>query len=316
MKYSTSATRNHMPHERSMAIADAERIEADFMSHYVSSATGRVKSRLGTATMRIGGGVALSMRHDVTGYWSKALGFGFTEPITEKLMSHVLAFYEAEGTAGAVIQIAPSVLPPNWADICVHNGIQAGSPWVKLACPTTDFVPADQTLLRVGPVFPADAEEWASTTLRGFGMPEDGLADMMAASVHEYSEFRPFAAWDGDEMVGTANLYVRGEIGSLNSAATLLGHQNQGAQSALVAARAKAAADEGCRWLVAETGVPEEGTRSPSLNNLVRAGFRPLYERQNWNWRPPTAPGEHGTGRHAASTDTRTRAAGAGASQV
>jgi GNAT superfamily N-acetyltransferase len=184
-----------MSQEQSMVIADAdaERIEADFMSHYVSSATGPVKSRLGTATMRIGGGVALSMRHDVTGYWSKAL-FG------DRLN-------EAES--------------------------------------------------------PADAEEWASTTLRGFGMPEEGLADMMAASVHEYSHFRPFAAWDGDEMVATANLYLRGEIGSLNSAATLPGHQNQGVQSALVAARAKAAADEGCRWLVAETGVLEEGRAIP-----------------------------------------------------
>ena len=296
-----------MSQEESMVIADAdaERIEADFMSDYVSSAAGSVKSRLGTATMRIGGGVALSMRHDVTGYWSKALGFGFTQPITEELISHVLAFYRAERTAGAVIQIAPSVLPPNWDDICVHNGIQAGSPWVKMACPTVDFVPADQTQLRVGPVSRADAEEWASTTLRGFGMPEDGLADMMVASVHEYSHFRPFAAWDRDEMVATANLYLRGEVGSLNSAATLPGHQNQGAQSALVAARAKAAADEGCRWLVAETGVPEEGTRNPSLNNLVRAGFRPLYERQNWNWRRPADSDEHGLGRHVAPISTQ-----------
>ena len=176
---------------------------------------------------------------------------------------------------------------------------------VKMACPTVDFVPADQTQLRVGPVSRADAEEWASTTLRGFGMPDDGLADMMVASVHEYSHFRPFAAWDGDEMVATANLYLRGEVGSLNSAATLPGHQNQGAQSALVAARAQTAADEGCRWLVAETGLPEEGTRNPSLNNLLRAGFRPLYERQNWNWRRPEDSDEHGLGRHVAPISTQ-----------
>ena len=66
-----------------------------------------MKSELGIATLRISGGVALSMRHDVTGYWSKALGFGFEEPVTEELIGRVLAFYRAERTPGAVIQIAP-----------------------------------------------------------------------------------------------------------------------------------------------------------------------------------------------------------------
>jgi hypothetical protein len=91
---------------------------------------------------------------------------------------------------------------------------------VKPACRIADFR-AGQTWLCVGPVAPADAEEWASVTLRGFGMPEEGLADMMAASVEDL-DFRPFAVWDGDEMVATARLFVRGEVGSLNSAATLL----------------------------------------------------------------------------------------------
>jgi GNAT superfamily N-acetyltransferase len=302
MKHTTTALRNDMSEKR--FVADAERIEAEFMHTYVSSAAQPVKSELGIATLRVGGGVALSMRHDVTGYWSKALGFGFEEPITEELIERVLAFYLAERTPGTVIQVAPSVLPPDWDEICARHDIQAGSPWVKLACPIADFRPG-RTQLRVGPVLPADTDDWASTTLRGFGMPEEGLKAMMAASV-EGSDFRPFAAWDGDEMVATANLYVRGEIGSLNSAATLPGHRNKGAQSALLTARAGAAAEAGCRWLVVETGKPDEGVSSPSMNNLLRAGFKPLYERQNWNWRRPADSGEPGTGRHATPVSTHT----------
>jgi GNAT superfamily N-acetyltransferase len=284
--------------------ADAERIEAEFMHRYVSSGAQSVNSELGIATLRIGGGVALSMRHDLTGYWSKALGFGFEEPITKELIGRVLAFYRAERTPGAVIQIAPSVLPPDWDEIRAHHDIRAGSTWVKLACPIADFR-AGQTQLRVGPVPPTDIDEWASTTLRGFGMPEEGLADMMAASV-EGSDFRPFAAWDGDDMIAAANLFVRGEIGSLNSAATLPGRRNQGAQSALLAARAAAAAEAGCRWLVAETGKPEDGVPNSSMNNLLRAGLRPLYERRNWNWRRAPDPDEQGLGRDAASISSRT----------
>jgi hypothetical protein len=120
----------------------------------------------------------------------------------------------------------------------------------------------------------------------------------------EDSDFRPFAAWDGDDMIAAANLFVRGEIGSLNSAATLPGHQNQGAQSALLAARARAAAAAGCRWLVAETGKPEEGASSPSMNNLLRAGLKPLYDRQNWSWRPRMNSDEHGLDRDAVPIST------------
>jgi hypothetical protein len=50
-------------------VAHAETIEAEFMHRYVSSAPKLVKVKLGIATTRIGGEVALSMRrHDVTGY--------------------------------------------------------------------------------------------------------------------------------------------------------------------------------------------------------------------------------------------------------
>jgi GNAT superfamily N-acetyltransferase len=284
--------------------ADAERVEAEFMHTYLSSAAQPVKSELGIATLRIAGGVALSMRHDVTGYWSKALGFGFEEPVTQELVERVLGFYRAERTPGAVIQIAPSLLPSDWDEICVRHDIHAGAPWVKLACPIGDFRPG-RTELRVGPVLPPDIDEWASTTLRGFGMPEEGLADMMAASAED-SAFRPFAAWDGDDMIATANLFVLGEIGSLNSAATLPEYRNRGAQSALLAARARAAADTGCRWLVGETGKPEEGVSSPSMNNLLRAGLKPLYERQNWSWRPATNSEERGYARRAVPITTHT----------
>jgi GNAT superfamily N-acetyltransferase len=268
----------------------AEGVEAEFMYQYESLAPPSARSTLGITTTRIGGGVALSMRHDVTGYWSKALGFGFGEPVTRDLVDRVVDFYRAEDSRGATIQIAPSALPPDWDDIHTGHGISPGSSWVKLACPIDAFRPG-HTGMRVGPVAPEAASEWASVILRGFGMPEEGLAEMLAASVG-HPAFRPFAVWDGDEMVAGANLFVHGEIGSLNAAATLPGHRNRGAQSALLAARAKEAENAGCRWLVAEAGLPKEGSANPSLNNMIAAGMRTLYNRQNWIWRPDAGPAD------------------------
>ena len=91
----------------------AEGSEAEFMYQYESMAPQATKASLGIATARIGGGVALSMRHDVTGYWSKALGFGFAEPVTPELIGRVLEFYCAHSSPGAVIQIAPKPFHPH-----------------------------------------------------------------------------------------------------------------------------------------------------------------------------------------------------------
>jgi hypothetical protein len=90
-----------------MFIALAEGAEAEFMYQYVSMAPPSVRSKLAVDTTRIGGGVVLSLRNDVTGYWSKALGFGFDEPVTHDLIASVVEYHRTRTTLGAVIQIAP-----------------------------------------------------------------------------------------------------------------------------------------------------------------------------------------------------------------
>jgi hypothetical protein len=120
-------------------------------------------------------------------------------------------------------------------------------------------------------------------------MPSDGaLAQMLAASV-ENPGFRTFAAWDGGDIVAGGNLFVHGEAGSINTGATLPTHRGRGGQSAVIAARIAAATEAGCRWLVAEAGKPPAGTSNASLNNLIRAGLKPLYARTNWNWKNPAS---------------------------
>ncbi len=143
-----------------------EGVEAEFMYQYESLAGPSATDSLGITTARIAGGVVLAMRNDVTSYWNKALGFGFAAPVTCDLIDRVIDFCSAGHSPGAVIQIAPTVLPTDWAEICVRHEIREGTSWLKLARDVEQFRPTETTTLEVGPVGPNHVDEWARATLQ------------------------------------------------------------------------------------------------------------------------------------------------------
>ena len=113
-----------------ISAARLEGAEAEFMYQYESMAPRSAVTSLGIVTARIGGGVVLSMRNDVTGYWNKALGFGFAEPVTRDLIDRVIDFYKSERSPRAVLQIAPEVLPTTgtrFVEATISAGTRGGS---------------------------------------------------------------------------------------------------------------------------------------------------------------------------------------------
>ncbi|XVV15817.1 GNAT family N-acetyltransferase [Actinoplanes sp. CA-131856] len=254
----------------------AELTEAELMVDYETRMPVGARERLGVAAARIGGGVAVAMANDPTSYWSKALGFGVTEPFTTAVLDEVLDFYRTHAVKRAVIQLVPAVLPDGFGPA----GMERTSTWIKLGGDPA-AVTAPPTDLRIGAVTPETAGAWADTVLDTFGMPTGDLTAMFASTAGR-ENWRPFGAWDGDEVVAGANVYLNGDAAGLNAAATRPSHRGRGAQSALIAARARAAAEAGCRRLFAETW---KGEGNQSLSNMVRAGLAPLYERDNWTVR-------------------------------
>ncbi|GAB2820739.1 hypothetical protein GCM10027176_26400 [Actinoallomurus bryophytorum] len=269
----------------------AERSEAEALYDFETGAPAGVRAALGMETLRVGGGVALSMREDTTQFWSKGLGFGFDEPVTAELMGRICDFYRSQRPPVAVLQLAPSVLPADWDEICAKENITAGSAWVKCV---TDVETALAHIarrtplapeLRVGPVTPADSSAWASVMMRVFDMQGRHLAEMTAESALRPG-WHPYAVWQGEEIVATATMHVYEDAAQFFGGATLPSARRRGAQTALMAARAEAAHAAGCRWLVAETGAEQPGEHNSSLHNMFRTGFDVLYERRNWIWRP------------------------------
>jgi ribosomal protein S18 acetylase RimI-like enzyme len=273
----------------------AELAEAEARYQLVSGAPPRAAARLGIGCSRMAGGVAVMMREDPARFWCKALGLGFTEPITPSLVRHVCGLYSDHGVPAFALQLAHAVLPPGWDGICAANLLTEGNRWLKVAHPLADIDPPPGTGPQVSVVTPDEAGQWASVLARGYGMPGGGLVEMLAATVGRPG-FRAYAAWERDRMTAAASMYYYQDVAHLAGAATLPGARRHGAQTALIAARLRDARAAGCRRAYAETR-QETGTRNPSLHNLRRAGFDVLYERVNWLWqasapaRPGWAPG-------------------------
>ncbi|WP_329454081.1 GNAT family N-acetyltransferase [Streptomyces sp. NBC_01497] len=277
-----------------LPLSATEGSEAEALFQFETGAPEGARSALGMNATRVGDAVVLSMRNDPTQFWSKALGFGRTAPVTSGMIAEVCAFYRAEGTPQAVLQLAPSVLPEDWTEICAREGITGGSSWVKLVADVDEVVArADDPDRRqadgllAAPVEPGEADRWASVMMRGFGMPEEHYTEMVAASA-VHPDWYPHAVWLDGELVGTGTMYRSGESAQLFAGAVLAHARNRGGQSELLAARARVAGTLGCRLLVAETGTEADGSHNPSLHNMLRLGFHVAYERRNWLWQPAT----------------------------
>ena len=269
----------------------AERVEAESLYDFETGTAEPAYTALGIAALRLGGGVALCVRNDPSGFWSRVLGIGFDEPVTADLVHEACAFLRAQGMASVSFQIAPAVLPEDWDQICAKEHITRGRSWVKLAGGVETVLARARERdhladgLRLAPVAVDQAREWAEVRDEAFGMPSGYLADMSASCVGR-PPWQCFGVWDGDALVSCASMYVYGEAAGMTGGSTVPSARRQGAQTALLAVRARAAADAGCRWLVSETGAEAPGTHNSSLHNMRALGFEVLYERPNWIWKP------------------------------
>jgi GNAT superfamily N-acetyltransferase len=261
----------------------AETSEAESLYQLIRSTTAETRERMRLAVERIGGGVVVAAGNDTSRFWSRALSLGLHEPLTAEVLAAAVELATAQAAPRLVFQVAPALLPPDWADTVGRFGLTPGTTWYKMACPADAFV-ADQTELQIARTTSADADAAAAALADGFGFDRDDTTGIYAAALAGTAPFSGFAAWDAGTIVATAALAINGDCAQMCGAATLPEHRGRGAQSGLPATRAAAARDHGCRWLVVETYVPAEPGANPSYNNMLRTGFRTQYKRPSWVW--------------------------------
>jgi hypothetical protein len=176
-----------------------------------------------------------------------------------------------------IVAVAPGA--DGLEDALREAGYTPGYAWMKFAGPADPGAHAP-TELRIEAVGPQRAMDFAGPVVTGFGMP-DFMGPVIAAIVG-LPGWTCLAAYDRDRPVAGAALVVAGDQGWLGMGATVPEARGRGAQSALLAARIRLAAEAGATTVTTETGAREEGRPARSYRNIVRAGLHEAFLRPNW----------------------------------
>ena len=124
-----------------------------------------------------------------------------------------------------------------------------------------------------------EAGLWARTSSEGWNTEMEGLADFM----YEFGQISArsmvsFIAEADDQPVATGALFINEETALLAGASTIPAGRRRGAQTALLGARLRYAAERGCK--IAMMG---SAPGSQSQRNAEKKNFRIAYTRTKWH---------------------------------
>jgi hypothetical protein len=89
-------------------------------------------------------------------------------------------------------------------------------------------------------------------------------------------------SFDGNEPAGVGALFVKNGFGWTDYGATSPEFRRRGSQGAVMAARLHLAIELGCQKIFSCTGVSVPGDPQHSYNNILKAGFKEDYVRENY----------------------------------
>ena len=208
---------------------------------------------------------------------NRVVGLGVDRPATESDVDAVLA---AIGPGVSFyVAVAPGARPAELPAWLRDRGLSAGWGWMAFRRGVEDLPVADTTLRIIEAVTPHQRAAFARIVRVSYDLPEAVEASIATAPD---GGWQCWLALDGDEPAGAAALFTTGGAAYLGLAGTLPEHRGKGAQSALLAARIRRAAQLGSDVVVTETGELQAGRASNSYRNILRAGFKEVGVTANW----------------------------------
>ncbi len=254
-----------------------EFVERDAWVDVYRAAPEAVGSALGFGCERIDDGALLVCKTIDHIQFNRFTGLGIAAPPRPGALDAAIASFDQAGVRNWIVHCPEDL--SELSDLCMSRGLVAHNrTWAKFLRGAEPI--EAQTSLEVREIGAADADAFGAAAAAGFGLPP--IVGQWLVAIVGRPGWRCFSAFDGRDAVASGALYSSGNAAWFGIGATRPSHRRRGAQSALLAARIRAAAQAGCTLLTTETGIPHPGEAGPSFKNIQAAGFRRVYNRLNY----------------------------------
>jgi hypothetical protein len=274
-------TRNGIdwPHVSSLEMSDAEGWYSQ-----VAAAPPEVQGHFGFKVERLDGATLMYAAREAFLGLNRVIGLGIQRDLTPAGLDDVLLRYERMGVDKVLLQLCPYVVREDIAKALEAQGIVALGRHAKL-WQRPDAARRADTSLEIKEIDQSSADLYGQVAAEAYGDPPM-LRGGHSATIGQQG-WRHFLAFDGSRAVSTAALFVSEKRAWCGFAATLPSARSHGAHCALLAARVRAAAEQGCEVVTCETAEETEQRPNPSFRNMRRMGFEIAYYRTNYLWTGP-----------------------------
>ncbi len=258
-----------------------ENIEVQSGAAFHRSAPSKYAAKLGIETRNIGSATLLSVRKSNSLYFNRVLGLGLASQTSMKQIEQILDYYAGQKIKRFAIELSPLAKPNrvvNWLEQRGFHKSEGTAKMYRDGSPIQNENP-DFRIERVGVTQASDWFAVMSTVFTQFRSRREWFEARFSVP-----QWHHYLAFDGDEPIAVAAMYLRDSAAHLTDAATLSGFRRRGIQKAMINQRVFDGLELGCSWFTSETAAPKPRNPLISHRNLCRAGFEMAYVRGKYVW--------------------------------
>lgn len=237
------------------------------------------KKRLGATYKRIGPFYCFALpAYDILAL-NRAICFT-PEVFTESLLEEVKIYYRSVGVKRFMIQL-PSLFDKELMEASLYNnGFSYHNQWIKLERTLSIVSPPVKHALLIREAGEEDRDVVAAIIACSFGFAHD-VGFLMSSPIGKKG-WHFFMAYKEGAPISASGLHIHSGAASLTIAATPPYAQGNRAQQAQIQYRLQTAVQHHCTVCTVETGESTIEKPNRSYQNMIKAGFRPVYEKRNY----------------------------------
>ena len=210
---------------------------------------------------------------------NRTLGLGLTAQASREEVETIVSIYRKNDVPQYFVQLHPDASPGELPEWMKGKGLKSDRGWQKFSRDPVEVVDR-RTNLAVHEINTEYGPAFGEIICNAFDLGDKAIPWL--AKLPGREDWHIFMSFDGDKPAGVGALFVKNGFGWTDYGATAPEFRRQGSQGAVMAARLNRAIELGCQKIFTCTGVSVPGDPQHSYNNILKAGFKEDYIRENY----------------------------------